>query len=79
MSIDKGFELENILIPKTMNFHVKSLKRAKPLHDSPSRAFAQLFQSITALRDDSGYNDTTAKLSISAARGASAAWALGLY
>lgn len=55
---------------------MKCFRRAKLLHDSPSRAFAQLFQSITALRDDPGCNDTTEKLPISCAEGDSAAWAL---
>lgn len=76
LSLNKGFELGNLLIPQAVNCLVKCFRIAELLPDSPSRAFARLFQSITALRDDPGCNDTTEKSPISCVEGASAAGAL---
>jgi len=75
LSLNKGFELENLLIPQTVNFPMKCFRRAEPLQKSPSGAFAPFFQVITALRDDSGYGDTVEKWPIGCAGGARASWA----
>lgn len=56
-------------------FSVKCFRSAKPVWESPSRAFAQLLQSIPAPRDDSGNDDSAEKLLISCATEARAAWA----